>query len=565
MNIRNHKRLGDLLTEHGIISPTQLHEALQSQKRSGKKLGEILIERKYITYKQLMDLLEFQLGITHVEVSNKLLSKELINLIPEGLIRKHKVFPYQLAGNELQVAMADPLDIIAMEDIALATGYSIVPVLTTEEDIDACIVKYLGLSQNVVTAIKGMDLVTTEAENIRYDLDNTDDESPIIAAVNEIFTQAIKLGASDIHIEGCEKGTIVRYRVDGILHKVFDFSRNALTPLVSRIKLMAEMDISEKRIPQDGRLQIIIINEKVDLRVSSMPTMFGEKLVIRILDRHPELVRFGNLGFSSSEIEKLNKLLLYPYGMILVTGPTGSGKTTTLYAALHQVRTETKNIATIEDPIEYLLPGINQTQINPRAGLTFAVGLRALLRQDPDIIMLGEIRDQETAAISVRAASTGHLVLSTLHTNDAAGALTRLIDMGVEPFLLTSAVVGVISQRLVRRICPRCWERYTPAPNSLERMFIDTHLQKQDIQLIRGTGCSYCNHTGYKGRMVLAEIMQLTNRERKLILNKSDTATIRQAAQANGMQSMQEDGIAKVLAGMTTIEEVMRATYSGDY
>jgi type IV pilus assembly protein PilB len=257
--------------------------------------------------------------------------------------------------------------------------------------------------------------------------------------------------------------------------------------------------------------------------------------------------------------------LLYPYGMILVTGPTGSGKTTTLYAALHQVRTETKNIATIEDPIEYLLPGINQTQINPRAGLTFAVGLRALLRQDPDIIMLGEIRDQETAAISVRAASTGHLVLSTLHTNDAAGALTRLIDMGVEPFLLTSAVVGVISQRLVRRICPRCWERYTPAPNSLERMFIDTHLQKQDIQLIRGTGCSYCNHTGYKGRMVLAEIMQLTNRERKLILNKSDTATIRQAAQANGMQSMQEDGIAKVLAGMTTIEEVMRATYSGDY
>lgn len=564
---KRRKRLGDLLVENGVITSGQLHEALKLQKGTGKKIGEILLEQGFITERQILETLEFQLGIPYVYLGEQQLTREIVQAIPEELIRRHKIFPYKAQNNEIFVAMADPLDFMAVDDIILATGLEVRPAIATEADIEAAIGRYFGFSQEVAAAIDDLETDANSLNQLSFDLDNlgAEDDAPVIAAVNGIITQAVNSGASDIHIEAVEDSIKIRYRIDGLLQEALNLPRKVQPPLISRIKLMAEMDIAERRIPQDGRIQIKTGTKKIDLRVSSLPTIFGEKIVIRILDTEQKLIQINQLGFTIQQLEKLHKLLRYPHGMILVTGPTGSGKTTTLYAALNQIQTSAKNIVTIEDPVEYVLNGINQVQVNPKAGLTFATGLRSILRQDPDVIMVGEIRDQETAEISVRAATTGHLVFSTLHTNDAASSLTRLVDMGVEAFLVASSVIGVVAQRLVRRICPRCIEQYKPLPNSPELLFLGPEYENKELILTRGTGCSHCNQTGYKGRIAIQEILHLSSEERDLLLQKADSATIEKTAVKNGMITMHKDGIQKALEGITTIQEVMRVTFGGEF
>jgi len=562
-----HKRLGDLLVENGLISQSQLHEALVIQKNIGKKLGEVLIEQGLVTEKQILETLEFQLGISYVHLGEQQLTREIVQSISEDLIRRHKIFPYKKNENEIFLAMADPLDFMAVDDVVLATGLKVRVAIATEADIDSAIGRYFGFSQEVAAAIDDLETEVNTLDKLAFDLDNlgAEDDAPVIAAVNGIITQAVNMGASDIHIEPVEDCIKIRFRIDGLLQEVLNLPRKVQPPLISRIKLMAEMDIAERRLPQDGRIQIKTGNKKIDLRISSLPTIFGEKLVIRILDKEQRSIQINQLGFTVQQLERIHKLLRFPHGMLLVTGPTGSGKTTTLYAALNHIKTVAKNILTIEDPVEYVLNGINQVQVNHKAGLNFATGLRSILRQDPDVIMVGEIRDAETAEISVRASTTGHLVFSTLHTNDAASSLTRLVDMRIEAFLVASAVIGVVAQRLVRRVCPRCSEQYRPLLDSPEYLFLGNEYEGKELVLTRGTGCSYCNYTGYKGRIAIQEILQLTSEERKLILNKADAETIQKSAVKNGMVTMREDGIQKALEGITTIQEVMRVTFQGEF
>ena len=563
---RKIKRIGDILVESGVITSAQLEETLIKQKGTGKKLGEVLIEQRLVTERQILETLEFQLGISHIYLGEQQLTREIVHSISEELIRRHEVFPYKIEGNNIYLAMADPLDFMAIDDIALSTSKSVIPAIATQADIEASIGRYFGFSQEVSAAIDDLESGTDYLDNLAFDMDQlANDDAPVIAAVNGIINQAVTGGASDIHIEPSEDSLKVRFRIDGLLQEALNLPRKVQPPLVSRIKLMSDMDIAEKRLPQDGRFQIKKGAKKVDLRISSLPTIFGEKLVIRILDKDQKLVQINQLGFTLEQLEKFNKLLRFPHGMILVTGPTGSGKTTTLYAALNSIRSIAKNIVTIEDPVEYVLSGVNQVQTNVKAGMTFATGLRSVLRQDPDVIMVGEIRDKETAEISVRAATTGHLVFSTLHTNDGASALTRLIDMDIEPFLVASSIIGVVAQRLVRRVCPRCSKQYQPLADSSELLFLGSKFSNQEIILTRGTGCTYCNHTGYKGRIAIHEILQITSEERNLILCKADAETIQQKAIENGMISMKEDGITKALEGLTTIEEIMRVTFGGEF
>jgi len=564
---RGTKKLGDLLVASGVITLTELDQALKKQKATGKKLGEVLIELGFVAERQILETLKLQLGIPYVYLGEQHLSREIVESIPEDLIRRYKIFPYKIENDNIYLAMADPLDFIAIDDLILATGKNIIPAIATTEDIEAAIGRYLGFSQEVAAAIDDLKSKTDYLDNLAFEMDNlfTDDDAPVIAAVNGIINHAITAGASDIHIEPAEDSLKVRFRIDGLLQETLNLPRKVHPPLISRIKLMSDMDIAEKRLPQDGRFQYKTEEKKIDLRVSSLPTIFGEKLVIRILAKEQKLVNISQLGFTLEQLEKFQKILRFPHGMILVTGPTGSGKTTTLYSVLNHIHNKAKNIVTIEDPVEYVLPGVNQVQTNSKAGMTFAAGLRSILRQDPDVIMVGEIRDRETAEIAVRAATTGHLVFSTLHTNDAASALTRLIDMGIESFLAASSVIGVVAQRLVRRVCPRCGQKYQPSADSQEMLFLGPKFANQEIFLTRGTGCTYCNYTGYKGRIAVNEILPITSAERKLILAKADAETIQKKALENGMISLKEDGIIKALEGLTTIREIMRVTYGGEY
>mgnify|MGYP000273900557 FL=1 len=498
----------------------------------------------------------------HVQLSKLDISWEVIGSVPEELIHRHKVFPYKKEGKNIFLAMVDPLDFIALDEITLATGLQVIPALTTEAELNTVINRYLGFSQELVAAINQFETEENLLYKFTFDFDRLhhENDTPIIQAVNGIIEQAVVRGASDIHIEPHEEGIKVRFRIDGLLQEIFTLPCKVHPPLASRLKLMAKMDIAERRKPQDGRIQIKIGGRKVDLRVSSLPTIFGEKLVIRILDQEQKLRQISQLGFSEKQLKIFSKLLSFPYGMILVTGPTGSGKTTTLYAALNELHTVEKNIITIEDPVEYVFDQINQVQVNPKAGVDFAKGLRSILRQDPDIIMVGEIRDRETAQIAVRAATTGHLVLSTLHTNNAAGALTRLVDMGVESFLVASSVVGIVAQRLVRKVCPHCREEYEPDKNSPERLFLGPEYYRLPFTLIRGAGCVNCNFTGYKGRTAIQEVLIVESEERDFLLEKADAETIQEAAVKKGMITMRADGLEKALKGITTVQEVMRVT-----
>lgn len=564
--IENRRRLGDLLVEAGMITRDQLEQALKEQRRSGERLGKVLTRLGLVTEKDILEALEFQLGIPKVVLQDYNLDQEVVKLIPEALARRHLAIPIRRDGNRLLVAMADPLNLTALDDLRLATGLEIMPAIASEREIEAALSRFwqgAGVTQALAEVEEMAATAAALPPRDAFDLDvNREgmDNAPAVRLVNRIILQAVHSRASDIHIEPQEKDIRVRFRVDGLLRDVLHLPTGILNTLVSRIKIMGGMDIAEKRLPQDGRFQVTVERRSIDLRVSTMPTVYGEKVVLRILDKSTMLLPLDGLGFLPATRQIYETLIRSAYGMILITGPTGSGKTTTLYATLNALSSPEKNIITIEDPVEYLLPGINQVRVNLKAGLDFASGLRAILRQDPDIIMVGEIRDRETADIAVRAATTGHLVFSTLHTNDAAGAVTRLLDMGVEPFLVNSSLIGVVAQRLARLICHNCRETYQPGPEDPAYTFIQ---DRQRLTFYRGRGCPQCNYTGYQGRTAIQEVLVMTEDIRALVAEKAPSHEIKKAAVAAGMVTLREDGLEKASQGLTTIEEVMRVTLGG--
>jgi type IV pilus assembly protein PilB len=556
--LNNRKRLGDLLIEARLITKEQLDKALTVQKKTGERLGKVLINLGYITENNIIEVLEFQLGVPHVELAGMVITREIVATIPVALAERYQIIPLKKEGRRLTLAMVDPTNFFAIDDARMASGCEVEPVIAAEREIMRAISQYYGVNDLVEKAVNQLK----PEEAVAMSQVQTADDAPIIGIVNSLFSQAVRERASDIHLEPQEKTLRVRFRIDGVLREVASFTRDIQAAIVSRIKITGGMDISERRLPQDGRIKITEAGRDIDIRVSTLPTILGEKVVMRILDKQTVILDVGKLGFSAYNLQIFRRLYTQSYGMILVTGPTGSGKTTTLYSTLGEINTISKNTITVEDPVEYRLDGINQVQVNPKAGLTFALGLRSILRQDPNIVMVGEIRDTETADIAIRAALTGHLVLSTLHTNDAPGAITRLIDMGIEPFLAASSILGVLAQRLVRCICQECKTSYTPVRDSLERLFLGI-APEQPLTLHQGTGCTACGFTGYKGRMGIHEVMPVTPAIRELITKRASADEIAIEARKQGMLSMRQDGISKALAGHTTVEEVMRVAYAG--
>jgi type IV pilus assembly protein PilB len=551
------KRLGELLLENNLITQQQLETALDIQKKNGTRLGKVLSDLKFISENAMIEVLEFQLGVPHIDLSAVSIKPSVAALIPVTLAERHQVIPIKFAGNKITLAMADPTNFYAIDDIRMTSSFDVEPVIATEKDILQAIRKCYGVQDLVEKAVNKM---RPEDMSLTAELQTADD-APIISLVNSLMNQAIKDLASDIHIEPQDKTLRVRFRIDGMLREVGSFPRDIHPAIVARVKIISDMDIAEKRVPQDGRIKIKEAGRDVDVRVSTLPTIMGEKVVMRLLDQNAVILDIKKLGFSSEHLNKYHRLYSQSYGMVLVTGPTGSGKTTTLYSTLAEVNSPNKNIITLEDPVEYRLYGINQVQVNSKAGLTFASGLRSILRQDPNIVLVGEIRDSETADIAIRAALTGHLVFSTLHTNDAAGTITRLLDMDVEPFLAASSILGVVAQRLVRLICPECKKSYTPTPDSLERLFL-TVGPDVPIILYQGSGCARCNHTGYRGRMAIHEVMPITSQIREAINRRASSDEISSIAMNQGMTTMCQDGIQKALAGLTDISEIMRVAYA---
>ncbi|HBM96290.1 TPA: type II secretion system protein GspE [bacterium UBP9_UBA11836] len=574
------EEIGAMLVEEGFITQRQLEKAKAQAESTKEPLQKVLVAKGFVTDKDIVESLGKAMNVAFVDLDGKTLDAELVKSIPEHLAKRYNVIPVEQRDNKLTLAMVDPLNVLAIDDIRLITGFDIKPVIATEDAIKKAISTMFGTTDMVAVDDAVKDLVDTDfgdAMEVEDDIEENEidinklkemvDEAPIVRVVNLIISQAISDKASDIHIEPEARNVKVRYRVDGVLHDVMSPPKHIQAPMVSRIKIMANMDIAERRIPQDGKIHLRHDGREFDLRVSTVPCIHGEKVVMRILDRGSVMLGLNKLGFSDINQRMFEDVVEKPYGMILVTGPTGSGKSTTLYSCLNKLNTGLTNILTIEDPVEYQLPGINQVQVNNKADLTFASALRAFLRQDPDIIMVGEIRDTETARIAVEAALTGHLVLSTLHTNDASGAISRLVEMGVEPFLVASSVIGVLGQRLARTICPNCKEPYEPTPEAVRRfglsMYSDT-----TINFYRGRGCDNCKMTGYRGRTGIHEILTITDRVRALILHRSSTAEIKQAAIEEGMRTMQDDALAKVLSGVTSMEESLRVVYvesSGDF
>jgi len=560
------KLLGEILLEKGFITPENLNIALEEQKKTGARLGQVLLKLGFVTEKQLAMAISQQLNLPLVDLDKEKIDKEALSLIDKEFCTKYKLIPLRIEDNLLKVAMADPLDIYVIDELVKLTGYKIETLVTYERQIIQAIDKYYGYSTSVDKIISELEeRAEFKAEEVELEEEKKDitaieeaaQQAPIVNLVNTVLATGIKLNASDIHIEPQADHVRVRYRVDGVLQEGAKLPKETELPVVSRIKIMSKLDIAERRIPQDGRIKVKIGNSEVDMRVATLPTLHGEKVVMRIIDTSRVYVDLNKLGFQPETLAKYEKLIARPHGIILVTGPTGCGKTSTLYASLNKINSIEKNIVTIEDPIEFPLAGINQVQINPKAGLTFSSGLRAFLRQDPNIIMVGEIRDRETAEIAVHAALTGHLVFSTLHTNDAPGALTRLIDMGVEPFLVSSSVIGVLAQRLVRVICPECKEEYHPPNSLLEQLGLK---KSEGIKFYRGKGCLTCRETGYLGRTGIFELLIMNEEIAELVVAKATSRDIRKVAIKNGMETLQEDGIRKVLSGITTLEEVLRVT-----
>lgn len=549
------KSLGEILIEQGLVTKEQIQEALSRQKSENRSLGEILLDLGYITESDLYSALGEQLGVPYVSLSYYSVDPSVIGLLAESFARQHKVIPLFRIGTSLTLGMVDPLNLAVIDQVVRATGLEVEPVICSPHDIEQAIDHYYGTSSAVEEVVQVLGAEEKEEAVDTYTLQAQASDAPIVKLVNLIIAQAVKERASDIHIEPEEGLVRVRFRVDGIMREVYTQPKRLQGAIISRIKIMANLDIAERRLPQDGRIQIAVEGRQIDLRVSTLPTVYGENVVMRILDKSNLRVNLSDLGFGDME-PRVRAMLSRPNGLILVTGPTGSGKTTTLYSALNEVSKMDVNTITLEDPVEYRLPLIRQAQVNVKAGFTFASGLRSILRQDPDIVMVGEIRDAETAKIAVEAAMTGHLVLSTLHTNDAPSALPRLIDMGVEPFLVASATAGVMAQRLVRKICPNCKVEYDPPDSVLKAI----GLSGKRAKLYKGEGCRACSNTGYKGRMGVYEVMVVNEEIRQLVVEEASADRIREAAMRAGMRTLRQDGILKALEGHTTVEEVFRVT-----
>jgi len=566
------RRLGDLLVADRLISPEQLQRALAEQKGSNEKLGSILVRLGIVNEDQLMGFLSRQYGIPSITLSQLDIDPDVIKLIPAPIARKYEVLPVKRVGNALTLAMADPTNVFALDDVAFMTNLQVLPVVASQGAIRKAIERNyeaeISVLSEVINAMQEetahMEVLESEAEGAPSSLDvfelkEATEEAPVVRLVNLILSDAIRRGASDVHLEPFEKVFRVRYRIDGVLHEMMTPPKRLEPAILSRVKIMSSLDIAERRLPQDGRIKLRYANREIDLRVSTLPTIFGEKIVMRILDREALRLDMSRLGFDPWSLEQFNKAIRSPYGMILITGPTGSGKTTTLYSAIHTINSPDINIMTAEDPVEYNLKGINQVQINEEIGRTFSSVLRSFLRQDPDVILVGETRDLETAQIAIRAALTGHLVFSTLHTNDAPSTITRLIDMGIPPFLVTSSLLLIVAQRLARRVCKDCKEPYETDEESLVPY---SHVPQGSgkISLYKGKGCQACNFTGLKGRTAIYEVMPVTQEIRDLILRSAPMAEIREVANQQGVKTLRQAGLGKVIEGATTVEEILRVT-----
>lgn len=560
-------RLSEILLERKLITPENLEVALKEQAAPGKtyrRLGEIFISLGFVSEQEILKSLSEQLGFKYLTFS------EFPKVLPDNpypsvkFLKQYKLVPIGSEDNVLKIAMTDPLDKYAIEALRAFSGKNIEIFLSSEKDITEAIEQYFSGNVRMTTIMEGMredEIDSAGTVGMQEDVHHLRDmafEAPIVKLVNMLITRAVESRASDIHIEPFENNVKVRYRIDGALNELEPLPKRIQSAVISRIKIMSRLNIAERRLPQDGRIKLRVTGRDIDLRISSMPTIYGESIVMRILDRGSALIQLSSLGFPEETLEKYARLINLPYGMLLVTGPTGSGKTTTLYASLSQINSQDKKIITVEDPIEYQIEGINQIQVKPKIGLTFANGLRHIVRQDPDIIMVGEIRDTETADISIHSALTGHLVFSTLHTNDAPGAVTRLLDMGIESFLASSSIVGVLAQRLVRVICPFCKKPFTVPPEIADKVQLP-----ETVVTYYGTGCEECRFTGYKDRTGIFELMVMTEGIRHLVLEKSSSDVIRQIAVSQGMQILRECGWQKVKEGITTIDEVLRVTQEG--
>ncbi len=546
-----------------MITADQLTEAMELQKQSKERLGRVLIGMGVGSEKDIALAIAKQLGLEFVDLDDIPPDETALLVLPEHLARRYQLIPLGAVDGKLRLGMVDPLDVVALDDVRRQLRQDIEPVVISHDGFLRVLNQYPALDDSIRAMIK--DIKTDAAEEMGLEsLRKLVDEAPVVRLVNSIIVQALRQRASDIHIEAQETRVRVRYRIDGSLYNVMTPPRHIHAAIISRIKIMAEMDIAERRLPQDGRIQLKVENREIDLRVSTIPTVFGEKVVMRILDKSQTLVSIEKIGLLAENRQRFEAMLTKPYGIILLTGPTGSGKTTTLYTILNKLNSTETNIVTVEDPVEYQIAGINQVQMNPKAGLTFANGLRSFLRQDPDIIMVGEIRDEETARIAIHAALTGHLVLSTLHTNDAPGAVTRLVDMGIEPFLVASSLIGVIAQRLVRILCDRCKQVYTPPAEVLQRLGATMLAGDGQVPIYRPVGCDFCTKIGYKGRIGIFEIMVVDDVIKTLITKRASITEIKEQAVKAGMWTLAEDGLEKVILGMTSPEEVLDVVFVSD-
>ncbi|SDM98216.1 GspE/PulE family protein [Sediminibacillus halophilus] len=538
MPIRNKKKLGDLLKEAGVLTETEIVETLE-QKKQGQKLGDALLEQGFITEQQLLEVLELQLGIQSVSLYRYPIDQKLTEMVPKEMAQRNVLMPLTLRENTMTVAMNDPIDYFSIDDLELSTGFDIKPVIASKDDILQAINKYY------------------DQEDFAMEEDDADlaDDAPAVRIMDQLLQTGVHLKASDIHIDPAEDSLSVRYRVDGMLHKERTIPKRLQNSLTARMKIMANLNITETRLPQDGRVRVVIDEKPIDLRISILPTVFGEKIVIRILDLSNIVKKLTDLDFSEENYHYYRKLIQQPSGLILLTGPTGSGKTSTLYASINQLNREEVNIITVEDPVEYQLEGINQVQVNAKIGLDFAAGLRSILRQDPNIIMVGEIRDTETAEIAVRSSLTGHMVFSTLHTNSAMAAIPRLFDMKVEPYLVVSSLSGIMAQRLVKKLCKDC--KQSRGLNQMEKEIFERHNIAID-RLYEGKGCNSCRQTGYKGRTAIQELLVIDDAIRHMMMENSSMSEVKNYLKQNGMKFLMDDGLEKVKQGTTSLEEVLR-------
>ncbi len=552
------RHLGTLLLEEGLISQEDLDRAIELQQETGRPLGRILVDEGLVQEADLVRTLARRIGLEYVNLGEVNIDPSAGALVSEALARRYAALPISFEDGKLVVAMADPANVLAIDDIRAITGLEVVAKVATRSDVEDAISRMARMDDSVTElaelAAEGVEEIADLAG-----LESAVEEAPVVKLVNTLITRAASERASDIHIEPGERELRIRFRIDGVLHDVMRSPRSIANAVVSRLKIMADINIAERRIPQDGRVSLRVGGRQIDLRVATLPTVFGEKVVMRILDKSNTLLDLTDLGFMPDSLSRYEKGFRQPYGTILVTGPTGSGKSTTLYATLNVLNRPEVNIITVEDPVEYRLSGISQVQVNRKAGLTFASALRSILRSDPDIILIGEIRDHETALIAVESALTGHLVLSTLHTNDAPSSIGRLIEMGVEPFLVSSAVDAILAQRLARRLCLKCREEYQPTMDALREVGWDFGEDDEELPvLFRPVGCKGCSNTGYRGRLALHEVMLITEDIERLAVERRSSEEIKKVAVTQGMRTLREDGLAKVRLGSTSLEEILR-------